>query len=76
MARARKRTQPTRPEADLMVNSTPEATYSSTASAAPVKDLEAAALASYWQWNADAGPDERDALEAFAAQDDKNLVAG
>lgn len=64
-----------RPEVDRMlsdhVERTPGATLSSTVNAALVEYLEAAALAAYRQWDGAAGPDERAALEAFAAHDDK-----
>ncbi len=58
------------------VGHTPGATYSSTVNAALLEYLEAAALAAYQQWDADAGPDERAALDAFAAHDDKAWAAG
>jgi len=49
---------------------TPGATLSATVNAALVEYLEAAALESYQRWDADAGPEERGALDAFAAHDD------
>jgi hypothetical protein len=69
-----KRTLSMRPEVDSMlvnhVDRTPGATLSATVNAALVEYLEAAALTSYQQWDADAGPEERSALDAFAAHDD------
>jgi hypothetical protein len=69
-----KRTLSMRPEVDSMlvkhVDRTPGATLSATVNAALVEYLEAAALQSYQQWDADAGPDERSALDAFATHDD------
>ena len=80
MTLAIKRTLSMRPEVDLMltqhVERTPGATLSSTVNAALVEYLEAAALAAYRQWDADAGPDERGALDALAAQDDPTWAAG
>jgi hypothetical protein len=75
-----KRTLSMRPEVDRMltahVEHTPGATLSSTVNAALADYLEAAALKAYAQWDADADPDERAALEAFAAHDDKKWTAG
>jgi hypothetical protein len=80
MAQAIKRTLSMRPEVDRMltthVDRTPGATLSSTVNAALVEYLEAVALDAYQQWDADANPTERDALDAFAAQDDKTWAAG
>ncbi|MDT5023591.1 MAG: hypothetical protein QOE61_17 [Micromonosporaceae bacterium] len=80
MALAIKRTLSMRPEVDRMltthVDRTPGATLSSTVNAALVEYLEAAALEAYRQWDADADPDERGALDAFAAHDDKRWAAG
>jgi len=55
---------------------TPGATLSATVNAALVEYLEAAALEAYQQWDADADPDERGALDAFAAHDEKAWSAG
>lgn len=71
MATAVKRTLSMRPEVDRMltahVQRTPGASLSSTVNAAVAEYLEAAALEVYRQWDADADPDERAALDAFAA---------
>ncbi len=58
------------------VQRTPGASLSSTVNAALVEYLEAAALEAYRHWDADADPDERAALDALAAQDDKAWAAG
>jgi hypothetical protein len=80
MTLAVKRTLSMRPEVDRMltahVANTPGATLSSTVNTALVEYLEAAALAAYQEWDADAGPDERGALDALAAHDDKAWAAG
>jgi hypothetical protein len=80
MALAIKRTLSMRPEIDRMliahVDRTAGATLSSTVNAALVEYLETAALAAYEQWDVEADPDERDALEAFAAHDDNKWAAG
>jgi hypothetical protein len=64
-----------RPEVDRMltahVQRTPGATLSSTVNAALVEYLESAALEAYRQWDAEADPEERAALDAFAAHDYK-----
>lgn len=69
-----------RPEVDRMlathVQRTPGATLSSTVNAALVEYLENAALEAYRQWDAEADSDERKALEAFAAHDDKSWASG
>jgi hypothetical protein len=69
-----------RPEIDQMliahVARTPGASLSSTVNAALVEYLEAAAVQAYRQWDADAGPDERAALDAFSAHDDQSWAAG
>lgn len=80
MTQAIKRTFSMRPEVDEMlaghVQRTPGTTLSSTVNAALVEYLEAAALAAYERWDAEAGADERAALEAFAAHDDAAWAAG
>ncbi len=58
------------------VQPTPGATLSSTVNAALVEYLEAAALEAYRQWDADADPDERAALDALAAHDDRSWATG
>jgi Arc/MetJ-type ribon-helix-helix transcriptional regulator len=67
-----KRTLSMRPEVDRMltehVQRTPGASMSSTVNAALVQSLESAAIEAYRQWDADADPEERDALDAFAAR--------
>ncbi len=69
-----KRTFSMRAEVDQMlvkhVEREPGASFSATVNAALVDYLEAAALKSYRQWDAQAGPDERDALAAFATHND------
>jgi hypothetical protein len=74
-----KRTFSMRPEVDRMlvkhVDRTPGATLSATVNAALVEYLEAAAMRSYQQWDAEAGPEERSALDAFANQDDAEWAA-
>jgi hypothetical protein len=74
-----KRTLSMRPEVDQMlaahVRRTPGATLSSTVNAALVDYLEAAALAAYREWDADAGLDERRAMDAFVADDDDKTWA-
>lgn len=52
------------------VERTPGASLSSTVNAALVEYLETVALAAYEQWDAESSPDERAALDAFAAHDD------
>ena len=68
-----------RPEVDRMliahVERTPGASLSSTVNAALVEYLEAAALDAYRQWDAQAGPEERAALDALA-DDDRSWAAG
>lgn len=80
MTLAIKRTLSMRPEVDRMltahVRRTPGATLSSTVNTALVEYLEAAALDAYRQWDADADPNERGALEALAAHDDKTWASG
>lgn len=80
MTQAIKRTLSMRPEVDQMLAShverTPGATMSSTVNAALVEYLEAAALEAYRRWDADADADERAALDAFAAHDDRSWAAG
>lgn len=80
MTLAIKRTLSMRPEVDRMltahVERTPGATLSSTVNAALVEYIEATALDAYRRWDADADPDERGALDAFAAHDDKRWAAG
>ena len=80
MTLAIKRTLSMRPEVDRMltahVQRTPGATLSSTVNTALVEYLEAAALAAYRQWDVDADPDERGALDALAATDDKTWASG
>lgn len=75
-----KRTLSMRPEVDQLlvahVQRTPGASFSSTVNAALVEYLEAAALDSYRQWDAEAGPEERAALDALATQDDQGWAAG
>jgi hypothetical protein len=69
-----KRTLSMRPDVDRMliahVQRTPGATMSSTVNDALAEYLEAAALESYRQWDAEAGPEERAALDALATHDD------
>ncbi|HET8682326.1 MAG TPA: hypothetical protein VFM54_10700 [Micromonosporaceae bacterium] len=80
MADTIKRTLSMRPEVDQMltahVQSTPGASLSSTVNAALVEYLEAAALEAYRQWDADADAQERAALDALAAHDDRSWAAG
>jgi hypothetical protein len=80
MAGAIERTLFLRPEVDRMlaahVQRMPGATLSSTVNAALVEYLEAAALEAYRQWDADADPAEREALDAFADHGDKSWAAG
>jgi len=80
MTSAIKRTLSMRPEVDRMliahVERTPGASLSSTVNAALVEYLEAAALDAYRQWDAQAGPEERAALDALAADDDRSWAAG
>jgi len=79
MTSAIKRTLSMRPEVDRMliahVERTPGASLSSTVNAALVEYLEAAALDAYRQWDAQAGPEERAALDALA-DDDRSWAAG
>ena len=74
-----KRTLSMRPEVDSMlvkhVDRTPGATFSATVNAALVEYLEAAAMRSYQQWDAEAGPAERSALDAFAHHDEAEWAA-
>jgi hypothetical protein len=69
-----------RPEVDRMltgyVQRTPGASLSSTVNAALVDYLEAVALDAYRQWDANAGANERAALDALAAHDDQSWAAG
>ena len=58
------------------VQRTPGATLSSTVNAALVEYLESAALEAFRQWDAEAETDEREALDAFAAHDDKSWASG
>jgi hypothetical protein len=80
MTTAIKRTFSMRPEVDRMlaahVDKTPGATLSSTVNAALVEYMEAVALASYREWDAAAGVEERAALDAFNAHDDRQWVNG
>jgi hypothetical protein len=80
MTQAVKRTLSMRPEVDQMlaahVERTPGATLSSTVNAALVEYLEAAALEAYRRWNAEADVDERAALDALAAHDDRSWATG
>jgi hypothetical protein len=80
MTLAIKRTLSMRPEVDRMltahVQCTPGATLSSTVNTALVEYLEAAALAAYSRWDADSDPDERAALEAFAAHGNETWASG
>ena len=73
-----KRTLSMRPDVDRMltahVQQTPGATLSSTVNAALVEYLETAALQAYRRWDADADADERAALDALAAHDDRSWV--
>lgn len=75
-----KRTLSMRPEVDQMlaahVQRTPGASLSSTVNAALMEYLEAAALETYQRWDADAGPEERAALDAFAAHGAESWAAG
>lgn len=75
-----KRTLSMRPDVDRMlaahVQRTPGATLSSTVNDALVEYLEAAALEAYRQWDAEAEPAERAALDAYDAQDDRSWAAG
>ena len=79
MTYAVKRTLSMRPEVDRMlaahVQRTPGATLSSTVNAALVDYLETAALEEYRRWDADADAEERAALDALAAQDDRSWAA-
>jgi hypothetical protein len=80
MTHAVKRTLSMRPDVDRMlaahVQRTTGATLSSTVNAALVEYLEAAALEAYRRWDADADADERAALTAMAAHDDKSWAVG
>ena len=80
MSSAIKRTLSMRPEVDRMltehVQRTPGASMSSTVNAALVEYLEAAALEAYRRWDAEADPQERAALDALAAEDDRSWAAG
>jgi hypothetical protein len=73
MTTAIKRTLSMRPEVDRMlvahVERTPGASMSSTVNDALVEYLEAAAMDAYRKWDAEAGPDEQAAMDAFAADD-------
>jgi hypothetical protein len=73
MTLAIKRTLSMRPEVDRMliahVENTPGVTFSSTVNDALMEYLEAAAIEAYRQWDADAGPEERAALDALDALD-------
>ena len=68
-----------RPEVDRMLTAhvarTPGASLSWTVNTALVEYLEAAALEAYRQWDAEAGSDERAALDAFSAHDDQSWAA-
>jgi hypothetical protein len=79
MTTAIKRTFSMRPDVDRMlvahVERTPGATLSSAVNAALVEYLEAVALATYRQWDMQAGPDERAALAAFSTHDDKSWAS-
>jgi hypothetical protein len=79
MTQAVKRTLSMRPDVDRMlathVQRTPGATLSSTVNAALIEYLETAALEVYRRWDADADADERAALEALAARDDRSWAA-
>jgi hypothetical protein len=81
MTQAVKRTLSMRPDVDRMlathVQRTPGATLSSTVNAALIEYLETAALEAYRRWDADADADadERAALEALAAHDDRSWAA-
>ena len=74
-----KRTLSMRPDVDQMLAAhlrrTPGATMSSTVNAALREYLEAAALKAYRQWDAEAGADERAALDALAAADDPSWAS-
>ncbi|MGH3737647.1 MAG: hypothetical protein ACRDT6_18855 [Micromonosporaceae bacterium] len=80
MTQAVKRTLSMRPEVDRMlaahVRRTPGTTLSSTVNAALVEYLETAALDAYRRWDAEADADERAALDALAAHDDRSWAAG
>ena len=73
MTAAIKRTLSMRPDVDQMlvahVARTPGASLSSTVNDALIEYLERAAMLSYRAWDAEAGPEERAALDAFAAHD-------
>lgn len=79
MTTAVKRTLSMRPDIDSMlvahVRSNPGATLSSTVNAALADYLEARAIEAYQRWDAQADPAERQALNAFSAQDDLSWVA-
>lgn len=74
-----KRTLSMRPDVDRMLAAhlrrTPGATMSSTVNAALVEYLEAAALEAYRRWDAEADADERAALDALAADDDRSWAS-
>jgi hypothetical protein len=76
MTMAVKRTLSMRPEVDKMliahVECTPGATLSSTVNDALMEYLEAAAIEAYDRWDADAGPEERAALDALDALDSES----
>jgi hypothetical protein len=71
-----KRTLSMRPEVDRMLTAhvarTPGASMSSTVNDALVDYLEGAAMDAYRTWDAEAGADERAAMDAFASHDDSS----
>jgi hypothetical protein len=75
-----KRTFSMRPEVDHMltahVERTPGASLSSTVNDALLQFLEQAAMEAYRQWDADAPPEERAALDAFATHDTRSMAGG
>jgi hypothetical protein len=79
MTQAIKRTFSMRPEVDRLLAAHVEHTsdtFSSTVNNALMAYLESAALRSYAEWDAAAPPDERSALDAFAAHDDATWPLG
>jgi hypothetical protein len=80
MTQAIKRTLSMRPEVDRMltahVQRTPGTTLSATVNDALVEYFEAAAMEAYRRWDAEAGADERAALDALAAHDDESWARG
>jgi hypothetical protein len=75
-----KRTFSMRPEVDRMLTDhvarSDNATLSSTVNDALARYLEEEALDAYREWDAEAGPAERAAMNALAAHDDRAWATG